>query len=286
MPELPEVETIRRQLESQLVGRSFRSIEVLAAKSFQGNSCQILDSPITAIDRRGKQLIFEFENSNGMLVHLKLSGQLVLRQDKEGQESKEGIEADKDFSGLRFVRIKFKLDGGGELWFNDLRKFGWIKVVDQKQLQSIEDHLALGVEPLEEEFTLKYLREKLKKQPKTTIKQFLLDQTNIAGIGNIYADESLFAAMIKPNRRVNDLTDGEISNLRESIQEILEKAILLGGSSDRDYVQTDGSLGRYLVEEGQVYHREGQPCRRCGQSKIERIKIAGRSAHFCPECQK
>lgn len=283
MPELPEVETIRRQLESQLVGRSFQSIEILVDKSFQGDLELIIRSPITAIDRRGKQLIFSFEKGNGLLVHLKLTGQLVLI---DGQEGKEGIETNKDFSGLRFVRVKFRLDNGLELWFNDLRKFGWIKVLDKNQLESIEDHLGIGFDPLEKEFTLEYLRGKLKKRPKTTIKQFLLDQANIAGIGNIYADESLFAAMIKPTRKVGDLTDGEIRNLYECIQEVLEKAILLGGSSDSDYVQTDGSLGRYLSEEGQVYHRTGQPCRRCGQGIIERTKIAGRSTHFCPVCQK
>lgn len=281
MPELPEVETIRRQLEDQLVGRAFQSVEVLSPKSFQGDPELIIRSPITAIDRRGKHLIFEFENGYGMLVHLKMSGQLII------------IDPDVETQGLaslpmneKYTRVKFKINNGQELWFNDLRKFGWIKVIDKKNLKSLESHLNIGVEPLEKEFTFEYLREKLKKRPKTTIKQFLLDQANIAGIGNIYADESLFAAMIKPTRKVSDLTDSEIRNLRESIQEILEKAILLGGSSDRDYVQTNGSLGRYLAEEGQVYHREGQPCRRCGQSRIERIKIAGRSTHFCPKCQK
>lgn len=276
MPELPEVETIRRQLEGALVGLSIEKIDILVKKSFQGDPSQVIASPIVAVDRRGKHLTFKFENGCGMMVHLKMSGQLLLIEDKEDQEDKD----------KKYTRVKFKISNGGELWFCDLRKFGWMRVIAKDKLKSLEENLDLGVEPLTKKFTVQYLQEKLSQRPKVTIKQFLLDQTEIAGIGNIYADEALFAAMIKPTRRAGDLTAGEISNLHDCIQEVLEKAILLGGSSDRSYVQADGSLGRYLVEEGNVYHRQGQICRRCGQGIIERTKISGRSSHFCPFCQR
>lgn len=274
MPELPEVETIRRQLEGVLIGQSIEKIDILAPKSFQGNSELIIGSLITDIGRRGKYLIFEFENHNGMLVHLKMSGQLLI-EDKEEKEDK----------AKKYTRVKFKISNGQELWFNDMRRFGYVRVLDQNQMQTLEKDLKLGVEPLEDDFTVERLRELLKKKPKSQVKPFLLDQTNIAGIGNIYADEALFAAMIAPDRRAGDLSIGEISNLAEVIQEVLEKSLIAGGSSMRMYVQTDGSRGQFL-DQANVYGKEGFLCSRCNEGKIIRLKIAGRSSHFCPVCQR
>lgn len=275
MPELPEVETIRRQLEDQLVGRSFQSVEILSAKSFQGDQSKIIASPIVGVDRRGKHLIFEFENGCGMLAHLKMSGQLLLIEDKEDKDEKEG----------KYTRIKFQISNGQELWFNDMRRFGYVRVLDQKKMQTLEKDLGLGIEPLENEFNANHLRELLKKKPKSLIKPFLLDQSNIAGIGNIYADEVLFAAMIRPDRQVGDLSPGEISNLADTIQEVLEKSLIAGGSSMRMYVQTDGSRGQFL-DQANVYGKEGYLCSRCNEGTILRIKIAGRSSHFCLVCQR
>lgn len=277
MPELPEVETIKRQLESQLIGLSFKSVEVLSAKSFQGEESKILNTPIIDIDRRGKHIIVKFEKGYGLLIHLKMTGQLVIKEDKDGQE-------DKEEKRKEYPRIKFQLSDGRELWFNDLRKFGWIKVLTKSQVDELEDQLALGPEPLDKGFTKEYLTSRINKYPNRTIKQFLLDQTNIAGIGNIYADEALYLAMIKPTRKAGDLATGEIGNLFETIQEVLELSIQLGGSSARDYVQTDGSLGTFLSR-ANVYQKTGYLCSRCNEGKVVREKIAGRSAHFCPVCQ-
>lgn len=277
MPELPEVETIRRQLENELIGESIEAIDILAPKSFQGNPELIIGSLITDIGRRGKHLIFEFENGNGMLVHLKMSGQLIIN----GRD--EALPRLYD-QNQKYTRVQFKISNGCELLFNDMRRFGFVRALDQGQMKTLEKDLGLGIEPLEQNFTANRLRELLKKKPKSRVKPFLLDQTNIAGIGNIYADEALFAAMIRPDRRASDLSVSEISNLAEVIQEVLEKSLIAGGSSMRMYVQTDGSRGRFL-DQANVYGKEGYLCSRCNEGQIIRSKIAGRSSHFCPVCQ-
>jgi len=287
MPELPEVETIRRQLEGALVGQSIRAIDIVAPKSFQGNPELIIGSIIVGIGRRGKHLIFKFENGCGMLIHLKMSGQMIICRDDPADCLNDGD----DPSGRlydqneKYTRVKFKISNGQELLFNDMRRFGFVRVLDQNQMQTLEEDLGLGVEPLEDDFTADHLSKLLKKKPKSLIKPFLLDQSNIAGIGNIYADEALFAAMIAPDRQAGDLSAGEIANLAEVIQEVLEKSLKLGGSSMRMYVQTDGSRGSFL-DQANVYGKEGFLCSRCNEAKIIRLKIAGRSSHFCPVCQR
>lgn len=274
MPELPEVETIRRQLMQELIGSSFVDVRVLMTKSLMGEVKLILNSPLVSVERRGKYLIFGFENGCGMLVHLKMSGQLRIIEEKEDLAD----EAEK------YARIKFKIDSGRELWFCDMRRFGWVKILNKHQMKTIEAGLGLGLEPLSRDFTAEKLAEILNHRPNRRIKTVLLDQTAIAGIGNIYSDEALFAARILPCRPAGSLTVGEVVNLRETIQEVLERSLALGGSSMQMYVQVDGSRGNYL-DDSFVYGREGQLCRRCNEGVIIRQKIAGRSSYFCPVCQ-
>src|SRR3989338_9403250 len=163
MPELPEVETIRRQLESQLIGLSFIKVEILSAKSFQGDDAVILHIPITDIDRRGKHIIIKFESGYGLLIHLHMTGQLVIKEEKAGKENKEEIRKE-------YPRVKFQLSDGRELWFNDLRKFGWIRVLTKSQVEGLEALLALGPEPLDADFTKEYLTSRIKKYPNKNIK--------------------------------------------------------------------------------------------------------------------
>ncbi len=242
MPELPEVETIRRQLEKKIVGK------ILEGKK------------ITAVRRRAKILIVDFENGSSLMFHLKLTGQLIFNGEKGPH-----------------TRQIFKLNDGTQLVFNDSRKFGWWKYV--KSSKDIEK--TFGPEALE--MSLETLRGLLKKGPNAKIKPLLMDQKFIAGIGNIYSDEILFAAKVQPLRRIKTLTLKEIEAIWLNIGKILERAIKNRGTSENTYLDALGKEGDYL-KHLKVYRKEGQKCPRCGDV-VERAKIGGRSAHFCPKCQ-
>ena len=243
MPELPEVETIRLQLLKKIVG-----------KKLDGKK-------ITNLRRRAKILIIDFVQGSSLLVHLKMTGQLV-------------------FNGkiLPHTRKVFNFNDGTKLVFNDVRKFGWWKKVkDTKQMES-----ALGPEPLTLDFNA--FKEILRKRPNSKIKPLLMDQRFIAGIGNIYSNEILFASKVHPLRQVKALKEEEIKKIYQNIKKILKAAIKSHGSSVEHYVDACGKKGNY-VKQHKVYQKEGQKCRRCG-SVIKKIKVVGRSAYFCPKCQK
>lgn len=281
MPELPEVETIRQGLAKSLVGHKILAVKVLAPKLFIGDPQIIVGQEVLETSRRAKILIIKL-SENFLLTHLKMTGQLIFQPNKG--ELVIGGHPDKVY-GLQLphkhshVIIEFD---NGTLFFNDLRKFGWMKILASlDELQSEVAHL--GPEYTWPEFTIDYFQAELAKR-RITIKQTLLDQTFIAGIGNIYADESLFSAKVNPRRKANDLTKAEIKKLFACIPKVFNLALQHGGTSSRDYRQADGSMGTYL-DVAKVYKREGQLCLVCGQP-IERIKISGRSSHFCPNCQK
>ena len=243
MPELPEVETIRRQLSQKIVGRK------LGGKK------------ITKVRRRAKVLMIDFADSSSLVFHLKLTGQLIFN----GQP-------------LKYTRKIFEFDDGSKLIFNDARKFGWWKKV--KNTKQIEKKF--GPEALK--IDLKTFKNNLKKHPNTKIKPLLMDQKFIAGIGNIYSDEILFAARVHPLRQVKTLKDKEIQQIHQNIKKILRKAIQYRGTTKQYYRDACGQEGNYY-QHLKIYQREGEKCSRCG-TKIKRIKIGGRSAHFCPKCQK
>ncbi|MBU4298591.1 DNA-formamidopyrimidine glycosylase, partial [Patescibacteria group bacterium] len=242
MPELPEVETIRRQLAQEIIGKK------LAGKR------------ITNVRRRAKILIINFNDGTSLIFHLKLTGQLIFN----GKPS-------------AHTRKVFNFDDGSQLIFNDARKFGWWKRV--KAPEKIEEKF--GPEALE--INLKTLKFLLTKRPNAKIKLLLMDQKFIAGIGNIYSDEILFAAKVGPARLVKTLTSQETQGIFQNIKKILRAAIKSHGSSVEHYLDIYGRKGSY-VKEHKVYRREGEKCSRCG-TIIERLKLAGRSAHFCPQCQ-
>ncbi len=265
MPELPEVETIKRSLQKSVVGKKITGVEVLLAKQFQGKKEDVAGEKITSIERRGKILKISLSNGKNLLIHFKLTGQLVWK----GHPAKT-------------THVIFNIDGG-QLFFNDLRQFGWIKVVDEAGVA--KEIGKLGIEPFDKGFTADYLKQIFSKTSKP-IKLVLMEQEKIAGIGNIYANDALFEAGIIPTRPSKSLKDEEINKLRNSIIRVLEDGLKYGGSSaaDEAYIKPSGEKGEYQ-KHFRVYQRDGQKCLKCG-GIIKRIKIAGRGTFFCSNCQK
>jgi len=296
MPELPEVETIKRSLEKSIVGKKITGIQVLLAKQFQGRKEDVLGAKITAIERRGKILKISLSSGKNLLIHFKLTGQLVWVP-KAGERATLGHPI--PFAGselpAKTTHVIFEIDGppspkasarqGGRLFFNDLRQFGWIKVVGELDEQMTRELGNLGVEPLIKEFTVEKLSSILQSSSRP-VKLVLMDQEKIAGVGNIYANEALFEAGILPTRPAKKLSNEEIKKLREAIVKVLEDGLKYGGSSaaDEAYIKPTGEAGEYQ-KHFRVYQRAGQPCPRCG-TKIQRIELGGRGTFFCPRCQK
>jgi formamidopyrimidine-DNA glycosylase len=283
MPELPEVETIKRGLEPILAGQRLASVDVRVPKLFIGFPEMILNQKVTRISRRAKILILSLER-NSLAIHLKMTGQLIFVPN-DNRAAIGGGHPDKAYDAElphQYSHIIFHFENG-TLYFNDLRKFGWVKVLTSSdEIDSLTD--TIGPEYTWPEYTLEYLRQKLGRRGNTTIKQALLDQSLVAGVGNIYADEALFLSKIHPRRKVSSLTNNETSELFTNIPRVFETSLAHGGTSSQHYRKHDGSKGNFL-EFANVYKREGQPCKQCG-APIERIRIAGRSSHFCPICQK
>jgi len=277
LPELPEVETIRRQLNSLLAGKKIRSVKVSLPKMVKLNLGKfkkiVVGAKIICVLRRAKILIVELSNDWSMLVHLKMSGRLIFRRKREKLQEHD----------TKWNHLIYEFFDGSRLFHNDLRQFGYVKLVKSAELAEFFKKEKLGPEPLEKDFTLEDFAAILKKRPNAKIKQFLMDPQNIAGIGNIYSDEILFFAGVHPLRRTCELKSAEIKKIFGGIKKILAEALKLHGSSDNDYLDALGRKGDY-VPQLKVYGREGEKCKKCG-GIIARLKIGGRSAHFCPACQ-
>lgn len=285
MPELPEVETIRRGLVSRVVGATVKEVEVRAVKVAQGDLQQLVGQTITEVRRHGKLLVFMLDSGAAFEVHLKMTGQLLWKG--PGKEAVMGGHPSQGYLDPlphKHTHVIIHFADGATLYFNDLRKFGRVAYLSSEALASHPFVQSLGPEPFDPGFTVVYLKEKLQKKSKTPIKTFLLDQTNIAGLGNIYADESCFRAHILPTRLTGALKPKEIEALHGAIKETIELAIKYGGSSERDYVNAIGEKGTYL-KVACVYHRTGLPCTRNDGGVIQVVKVNGRSTHFCPVCQ-
>jgi len=270
MPELPEVETIKRQLDQNLVGQTIKRIEILNLKNFIGSPEKIIGKKIIGVERRAKIIIVKLEKNYCLLIHLKLTGQLIYLPVGRLPNN--------------FTRIIITLDSG-DLFFNDLRKFGWVKVIENCQEESKKEFASFGPEALGLDFSLTYFKQVLNKS-RRAIKLILLDQKKLAGVGNIYANEALFMAKIDPRRPANSLSDLEIEKLRSTIRDVLTQAVKEGGTTANDdaYRQVNGRIGGFQ-EYLQVYGKTGQPCSDCS-GRIERIKLGGRGTFFCPRCQK
>lgn len=286
MPELPEVETVKAGLQKLIAGRTIVGVSHDWAKSFPNAQADVdaflIGATVQKVDRRAKVLLIELSTKHTLLVHLKMTGQLVYRGE---QNFGAGHPNDSLIGRLpdKSTRVIFDLDNGAKLFFNDQRKFGWARLLPSIEVKNIDFMKKLGPEPLSADFTKEQFIERLTRRKNTSIKSALLDQTVIAGVGNIYADESLWGAKIHPATVVSNLPKTKLRELFSEIQYVLNLSIEMGGSSDRNYVNAEGKKGSY-ISFARVFRREGQPCPRC-KATIEKIRVAGRGTHVCPKCQ-
>ena len=288
MPELPEVETIRRGLGSLIVGKRIANAQVFdSPKSFPnapGDVQQFLvAAEVIAVRRRAKVLLIELSSRYTLVIHLKMTGQLVFRGEQTfggGHPTDSLIQKLPDKS----TRVQLDFSDGSKLFFNDQRKFGWMKLMPTIEVPNIDFMQKVGPEPLDDSFTAEEFIQRIRRRNGTTIKAAILDQTVLAGVGNIYADESLWAARIHPAARVRDVSDTQLAELLKEIKFVLALSIEKGGSTDKNYVDAEGKKGSYLTF-ANVFRREGEDCPRHPGVHIEKIRVAGRGTHICPVCQ-
>lgn len=288
MPELPEVETVRRGLQELLPGKIISAAyHIESPKSFPNAEADVssflLGSTILHVKRRAKVLLIELSTDYSLVIHLKMTGQLVYRGT---QAFGAGHPNDSLIGELpdRSTRSVIEFSDDSKLFFNDQRKFGWVKLMPTIEVPNIDFMKKVGPEPLEADFTSSDFAERFKRRSKTNIKAALLDQTVVAGVGNIYADESLWGAKIDPRRLTGSLSEAEFELLYTELRAVMNLAIEKGGSTDRNYVNAEGKRGSYM-DFARVFRREGQKCPRCG-SEILKIRWAGRGTHLCKTCQK
>ena len=287
MPELPEVETIRIGLNQLLPGRTVVDIWHDWDKGFPNARADIdkylIGSKIVAVARRAKVLLIELDTKYSLMIHLKMTGQLVFRGREQfgaGHPNKSLIGPLPDSS----TRVIIEFKDGSKLFFNDQRKFGWVRLIPTTEINQIDFMKKLGPEPLAKDFSSLVFKKRLLLRPKSAVKAVLLDQAVLAGVGNIYADESLWAAKIHPSQLVRDIPNSKFGQLYRGLIDVLELSIAKGGSTDRNYVDAEGKKGSYLTF-AKVFRREGQACQRCGHTIIK-IRVAGRGTHICPNCQR
>ena len=288
MPELPEVETVRAGLQRLLPGRVIGAADHDTDKSFPNAPSDVaqflVGATIVAVRRRAKVLLIELTSGYSLVVHLKMTGQLVFVSPRERfgaghpNDSLVGHLPDKS------TRVTLTFTDGSRLFFNDQRKFGWMKLLPTVEVPNIDFMQKVGPEPLEADFDWQLMKTRLMRRKNTNIKAALHDQTVIAGVGNIYADESLWGAKIHPTTLVKSLSDDQIKALHTALVAVLRLSIAKGGSSNHTYVDAEGNRGSYMSF-AHVFRREGQPCDRCG-TIIEKTRVAGRGTHICPYCQR
>src|SRR3989344_6632887 len=285
MPELPEVTVITEQLNKKLRGLVLKSIEYDWPKKFYWGDFSIKDisgARITGVERRGKLVIIYLDNNILILFHLKLTGQLIF----VGKNTRVGgghpLPPLNSPVPNTTTRVAFTFSNGEKLYFNDMRKFGWVKIIPESKLGSEPYIKNLGPDPLEISFT--EFKNRLNKRTQGRIKKTLMDQSVVGGIGNIYSDEGLWYAKVHPKRSVVSLDTDDLKAIYNGVRKSFKIAIEKGGSSDNAYVDSGGEKGLYLSFR-KTYHMTGKPCSRC-KTPIVREKIDGRSAHYCPNCQK
>jgi formamidopyrimidine-DNA glycosylase len=287
MPELPEVETIKIGLSRLLPGLFISEVSHDWPKSFPNAPADIdnfmIGAKIKTVRRRAKVLIIDLSTKYSLITHLKMTGQLVFI----GQQRFGAGHPNQDLINnlpSKFTRVIIGFNDGSHLYFNDQRKFGWMRLLPTIEIPEIDFFKKVGPEPLEADFTAVQFIERLQRRKNSNIKAALLDQTVVAGIGNIYADESLWMAKIHPETVVSSVSKSKLTTLYGAVREVMNLSIKKGGSTDRNYVDSEGKKGSYLSF-ANVFRRNGQPCPRCGHT-IEKIRVAGRGTHLCPHCQK
>lgn len=288
MPELPEVETVRRGLDKLIVKRKItRAYATDSPKSFPNSPGDVAEfvvgASVIAVRRRAKVLMLDLSTGYTLVVHLKMTGQLVY----VGAERWGGGHPDDNFVNDlpgRHTRAVIEFNDNSNLYFNDQRKFGWVKLYPSLEVPNINFMQRVGPEPLEDSFTAAEFIPRMRRRNNTTVKAAILDQTTLAGVGNIYADESLWGAKIHPSTRVKNVTNQQLKDLLEQIKYVMNLSLQHGGSTDRNYVDAEGKKGNYL-QFANVFRREGLPCSRCGTALIK-LRVAGRGTHVCPHCQQ
>lgn len=289
MPELPEVETVKRGLNVFLPGKQIKAVSHDTEKSFPNAKDDVeqflIGAKVTEVKRRAKVLLIELDSKYSLVIHLKMTGQMVYVGKKERFGA--GHPNDSLIHDLpdRSTRVTFEFTDGAHLFFNDQRKFGWVRLIPTVEVPNIDFFQKVGPEPLAADFTASDFRKRLLKRPNTSIKATLLDQTVIAGVGNIYADESLWGAKIHPKTLVKNVSAIKLNTLFTVLRDVLELSIEKGGSSDKNYVNAEGKKGSYLTF-ANVFRREGKPCPRHPNTTIIKTRVAGRGTHLCPRCQR
>ncbi len=288
MPELPEVETVRIGLSALLPGRTIQAVTYDWPKGFPNAQSDVdsflISAIVSGVRRRAKVLIVDLNSGYSLVIHLKMTGQLVFRSQTVAfgaghpNDSLVGQLPDKS------TRVTFTFTDDSKLFFNDQRKFGWVFLLPTLEVENLDFFKKVGSEPLAADFSANDFSARLMRRKNSGIKAVLLDQTVVAGVGNIYADESLWAAKIHPETKVQDISEPRLKKLYGELRRILQLAIEKGGSTDRNYVNHEGKRGSYLSF-ARVFRREGQPCPRCGATIIK-TRVAGRGTHICPVCQK
>lgn len=288
MPELPEVETIRRGLEGLIVSKQVQSVTYDTPKSFPNSAHDVehflIGAKVAKVRRRAKVLIIDLGSNYSLVIHLKMTGQMVFVAQNlrfgAGHPTESLIHELPD----RSTRVTVTFADGSCLYFNDQRKFGWMRLLPTIEIPNIDFMKRVGPEPLEPEFTSDILYERMQRRSNSNVKSVLLDQTVLAGVGNIYADEALWGAQIHPATLVRQLSPVQIALVHQELIAVLKLSIEKGGSTDKNYVNAEGKKGSY-IDFARVFRREGKLCPRCGDIIIK-TRVAGRGTHTCPTCQK
>lgn len=286
MPELPEVETVRSGLAKLLPGKVVKSVVANWPKGFPNAQSDVdaflVGASVSGVRRRAKVLLIDLSTQYTLVCHLKMTGQFVFR----GQEVFGAGHPNDSLIGElpdKSTRVIFTFTDNTHLYFNDFRKFGWIRLLPTVQVPELDFFKRVGPEPLAHDFTADNFVVRVQRRKKTSIKAALLDQTVIAGVGNIYADESLWGATMHPATKVEDISVKSLKVLYKELRYVLALAIEKGGSTDKNYVNAEGKKGSYM-DFAKVFRREKLPCPRCN-TIIEKSRVAGRGTHTCPSCQ-
>ncbi|TSC88055.1 MAG: Formamidopyrimidine-DNA glycosylase [Microgenomates group bacterium Gr01-1014_7] len=287
MPELPEVETIKLGLQKKIIGLKIKEIEIISPKSFIGNAKLVKGKKVLNIWRKAKILGVELDGSV-ILFHLKMTGQLIFDPSTSLRASKRliGGHPTQDMVGPlpnKSTRVILQFSDGSKMYFNDQRRFGWIKVVESSKLKVQSFLKNLGPEPLEERFSWQILKQNLLKHKSQPVKVTLMDQKLISGVGNIYANEACFNAKLDPRKKVSSLSDEEFRTLHRGVVKALRDGIKYGGSTRAHFVDSEGHKG-YFLDYAYVYWKNSHPCKICG-TEIKKVQLGGRGTYFCPNCQ-
>lgn len=280
MPELPEVETVKLGLEKYVLGHKILSVEVKVSKLFQGEEKNVAGAKVVGIRRFGKGLVIDLDNKYSLAIHVKLTGQLIYRDEKTKNEpvSKEKVGT----LPSNATHVIFRLDKGATLYYNDRRRFGWIKVLPTNEVGELPFFKGMGPEPFKDLTLEKF--EKIISSSNTVVKPLIMDQKKIGGIGNIYANDALFLASIDPRRKAKTLTKQETKKLFDAVLSVMEKGMKFGGASELNFVNVLGQEGGYQ-RHSLVYGKQGQKCSKDGII-IQKIFLGGRGTYFCEKHQK